>query len=89
MTDAFQVVSSSQLGYVANQSFNYENYKKSDKFPGYPPLDMWHRSDDFDEATDMIDGYYICPYCSGADQKEHDYDEAIRCSDCEKFYNTI
>lgn len=30
LTEGFQVVSSSQLQYIANQEFNYENYKKSD-----------------------------------------------------------
>ncbi|WP_338769992.1 ATP-binding protein [Bernardetia sp. ABR2-2B] len=30
LTEGFQVVSSSQLRYVANQEFNYEKYKKSD-----------------------------------------------------------
>ncbi|AFM05009.1 signal transduction histidine kinase [Bernardetia litoralis DSM 6794] len=30
LTDAFQVVSSSQLRFLANQDFNYKNYKKSD-----------------------------------------------------------
>jgi signal transduction histidine kinase len=30
LTEAFQVVSSSQLRYLANQNFNYEEYKKAD-----------------------------------------------------------
>lgn len=54
-----------------------------------PPFDAILSRSSYPIANDHSDEFYFCPNCFEANKPLHEYDEAIRCENCETMYNII